>query len=651
MPRHLLLLLKLLGVGLITGQLFRLFLLLANGDQWQSASTGDVLLAFFDRGLLFDLYVNAWVLLLPALLLGIRHASGSFARWPVRAARWIWSVLFIATLFLACADVPFYEYVNMRLTDLALSTAQTVQQSLRELVSTPPYLIAVFAFAILSFAIVRITGRFFHALIGPDQPMKPWVRWSWFALSLFALIPGLRGTLDPNDQPLAPEDAYFSETPFLNQLSTNATYSFFASLSVEHVELMPGEEAVANVRRYLGITDQHYTSPIARDVVFDTVPDPRNVVLILVESLSANRLQRFGHPKNLMPFLESVMDSSLVYDRFFSAGTRTCNGIFSSLYGLPAIGPQHPMAHPSMTSQPFYGLPNILREAGYHTSFLYPGDPLFDNMTGFLSTNGFDTFISRDDFADSIPRNSWGVTDHALYTKVIEHLDALGDKDRAPFFASVMTISSHKGYNVPDDVRMVHPLSEEDDENIYQYADRAMELFFAEAATHPWFANTVFVIVGDHGQRFDPVYEVPIPYHHVPLIIHGPGVVAARMEHGFGTQVDLPETILGLLNIPHVNNTLGMDLQRSTHPLAYFCSDDRLCAINDRSYWIRTGEVEHLYDHVARSTQDVSAQRPAELDSLRTYTMSMVQAAQVLVDGKLVGKPTRVKVALPATNP
>ncbi|MBL0129273.1 MAG: sulfatase-like hydrolase/transferase [Flavobacteriales bacterium] len=641
MPRYPLLLLKLLGVGLITGQLFRLFLFLAHHDQWQDAQLADILHAFLDRGLLFDLYVNAWALLLPALLLGIRYASGSSAVWPVRTARWIWSALFIVILFFGCADVPFYAYVNMRLTDLALSTAQTWQQSLRELVSTPPYLIAVIVFAILSFAVVRITGRFFKTLVGEERPMKPWLRWSWFALSLFALIPGLRGTLDPSDQPLAPEDAYFSNTPFLNQLSTNATYSFVASLTIEHVDYLPSEVAIANVRGYLGITDQRYTSPVARDVVFDTIPDRRNVVLILVESLSANRLHRFGHPKNLMPFLESLMDSSLVYDRFFSAGTRTCNGIFSSLYGLPAIGAQHPMAHPSMTSQPFYGLPSILREGGYHTSFLYPGDPLFDNMTGFLSTNGFDTFISRNDFADSIPRNSWGVTDHALYTKVIEHLDALHAKDRAPFFASIMTISSHKGYNVPDDVRMAEPLSEEGDENIYQYADRAMELFFAQAATHPWFANTVFVILGDHGQRFDPVYEVPIPYHHVPMIIHAPGVVAARMEHGFGTQVDVPETILGLLNIPHVNNTLGLDLRRSQHPLAYFCSDDRICAIDDRSYWIRTGEVERLYDHPSRRTTDVSQQRPLELDSLRTYAMSMVQVAQWLVDEKLVGKPIR----------
>lgn len=643
MPRHLLLLLKLLLIGLLTGQLFRLYLFAAHDDQWNGASTAHILRAFFDRGLLFDLYVNAWLLVLPALLLGVRHVLGSNARWPVVAARWTYTVPFVLALFCACADVPFYAYTNMRLTDMALSTAQTVQQSLRELVSTPPYLIALLAFIALSWFAARIIRWVFRSLDVPDVPMLPRRRWLFFTAMLLALISGARGTLDPADAPLTAEDAYFSETPFLNQLSTNAVYSFLESFGQDKVDYMPAEAAIANARRYLGIKEQRYASPIARDVSYDAPAEPRNVLMILVESLSANRLHRFGHPKNLMPFLESLMDSSLVLDRFYSAGTRTCNGIFSSLYGLPAIGSQHPLSHPSMIVQDFHGLPGTLRAAGYSTNFLYPGDPQFDNMNGFLPNNGFDSFIAQDDFDASIPRNSWGVTDHALYTKTLEHIRELQRKSTAPFFATVMTISSHKGYNVPDDIAGFTPTSAESDENIYEYADRAMAEFFTAARKEPWFANTVFVILGDHGQRFDPVYEVPLAYHHVPLIIHAPGLVAPRTEHGFGTQVDVPETVLGVLRIPHANNTLGMDLTRKTNPCAYYCSDHRIAALNDHSYWIRTGDTERLYDHPSRSAVNIASDRPAELDSLRTYAQSMVQAAAWLVEKKLVGDPVRNK--------
>ena len=629
------LLLKLLLLGLVTGQLFRLLLLLAHAEQWTRAPASEVVLACFDRGLLFDLYVNAWMLLLPSIMLGARHALGSKRHFPIVAARWVYTVPFVFLLLCSCADLPFYAYTNMRLNDMALSTAGTLEQTVKELVSTPPYLLALLAFGLASWVAVRSIRRLFRTMEQPERTVAPLVRIAWLLVTLLVLVIGIRGTIDFDDAPLTAEDAYFSDTPFLNQLGTNAPFSLLSSFTEEHVALMGPSLAMEHARSYLDLKDQRYTSPIARDVTFSAAPRDRNVVLILVESLSAERLHRFGHPKVLMPFLEQLMDSSLVFDRFFSAGTRTCNGIFSTLYGLPALGEQHPLAHPSMTSQPFYGLPHILREAGYGTFFFYPGDPRFDNMNGFLPSNGFDRFVTQNDFPPEVPRNSWGVTDRALYTRVLSDLDTLP----APFFATIMTISSHKGYNVPDDIPGFAPTSDASDENIYEYADRALADFFAAARKEPWYDSTLFVVLGDHGQRFDPVYEVPLAYHHVPLIVHAPGLVEPRTEHGFGSQPDVPSTVLALLRLPHTNNMLGRDLLSAPAPLTYFGSDARLCAIDERYYWIRSGEVERLYEHGARSTTDLTAAQPSRARDLRTHAMGMVQTAQWLVDHKLVGKP------------
>ena len=38
------------------------------------------------------------------------------------------------------------------------------------------------------------------------------------------------------------------------------------------------------------------------------------------------------------------------------------------------------MAHPAVSAMDFHGLPQVLQEAGYHTSFHYPGDPRFDKI-------------------------------------------------------------------------------------------------------------------------------------------------------------------------------------------------------------------------------------------------------------------------------
>ena len=627
--------------GLVLLAVFRLVLLLLNTGQWQTATTSDVLRAFFDRGLVFDLYVLSWLLALPALMLGIAYASNSARRWPVAIARWTITVGFLFVLLLGCADIPFYDYLNMRLTRVVLITMATPAQALKELVSTPPYLLALGAFAALAWWFARGIARTWAKVnTTSDDPL--WRRLLFVLVPLTALFFGIRGTVDLEEEPLSMKDAYFSETPFLNQLGVNAVFSFANSFAEERIDLIPIDDALAQVRRSLRIPEARYTSPIAREVLFDTAADRRNVVLILVESLSAQRMHRYGHAKDLMPFLERLCDSALVFDRFYSAGTRTCNGIFSSLYGLPAVFEQHPLSHPALSALDFHGLPQVLKEQGYRTAFFYPGDPRFDNMNGFLPHNGFDELIGQDDFPDTTYRNSWGVTDHSLFEMALRYIDDRHHGKGPPFLAVIMTISSHVGYNVPDDIAGFAPRSDQDDEMIYEYADAALQEFFDQARKKPWFANTVFVITGDHGQRFDPVYEVPLSYHHVPCIVYAPDLVAAQPHQGFGLQIDIPETVLGLLRIPHVNNTLGIDLLRSQRSSAYFCSDARIAAINDRFYWIRDGEVEHLYEYGTRSTKDVSAQHALSTDSLRTEAVSMTQTMQWLLENKLVGKPVEL---------
>jgi len=636
MPRHLLLLFKLLVVGLVAGTLFRITLLMLHRDQWNDASQGDVLMALFDRGLLFDLYACSWALELPALLLGVAHALGGKQPWAWRLARWVFTVPFLLLLFLASADIPYFDYTNMRITDAALITLHDPAQAFLELVTTPAYLGTLLLFAVLAWVVARGVGRLFRSHQAASMSPAP-IRWALLPLPLALLFLGMRGSVDFDEHPLIAQDAFFSDTPFLNQLGTNAAFSFIESLGQDHVQLLPAEEAIANVRRSLGVGGQRFASPIAREVRFDEPPLRRNVVLILVESLSAQRLHRYGHPKWLMPSLEQLMDSSAVMDRFYSSGMHTANGIFSSLYGLPPIGAQHPLMHPSMTAQRFHGLPGTLRDNGYRTCFISPGDPRFDNMKGFLPANGFEELIARDDFPETDARNSWGVTDHALYRMALRRADRYAREGGEPFLLSLLTVSSHKWSKAPSDIPGFAPTSADDDEAIYEYADRALAEFLAEARTRPWFDSTLFVILGDHGQAFDPLYEVPLAYHHVPLLIHAPGWVEPRTLDGFGTQADLPATILGALRINHVDNTLGKDLMRGGHGMAYFCSDHRICAINDAGYLIRDRDVLRLYDHRARSTSDMAAARTALRDSLGRYAESMVQAAQALVELKLAG--------------
>ena len=60
---------------------------------------------------------------------------------------------------------------------------------------------------------------------------------------------------------------------------------------------------------------------------------------------------------------------------------------------------------------------------------------------------------------------------------------------------------------------------------MYQYTDWAIAEFFKNASKEEWFKNTVFVLIADHGQNFDPTYDLPLSYFHVPMIFYSPVLI------------------------------------------------------------------------------------------------------------------------------
>ena len=86
---------------------------------------------------------------------------------------------------------------------------------------------------------------------------------------------------------------------------------------------MSEQEALKQVQNYLqrkGVAD---ISPIARKVEREGVPNRKNVVLIFMESMSANLMGSFGSDKKLTPYLDSLYRQSLSFERFYSSGIHT----------------------------------------------------------------------------------------------------------------------------------------------------------------------------------------------------------------------------------------------------------------------------------------------------------------------------------------
>ncbi len=83
-----------------------------------------------------------------------------------------------------------------------------------------------------------------------------------------------------------------------------------------------------------------------------------------------------------------------------------------------------------------------------------------------------------------------------------------------------------------------------------RYADWALGQFFDKARKAPYFKDTLFVVVGDHGfGSTEQLTEMDLFRFNVPLLLIGPGIQDkfGAVSHTVGTQVDIVPTIMGRL--------------------------------------------------------------------------------------------------------
>lgn len=197
-----------------------------------------------------------------------------------------------------------------------------------------------------------------------------------------------------------------------------------------------------------------------------------------------------------------------------------------------------------------YTLGSVFRERGYDTKWIYGGFGYFDNMNAFFEGNGFRTVDRKSFSEDEISfANIWGVCDEDLFRKVVREADASYAAGR-PFMDVVLTTSNHRPYTFPEG-RISLPFREAGRKGGVMYADYAVGRFMAEARTRPWFNDTVFVFVADHGAGSAGREELNFGNHHIPLIIHAPGWITPRRVDTPISQIDAAPTLLALLNLPH----------------------------------------------------------------------------------------------------
>ncbi len=595
----------------------------------------------FVRGLWFDNVIACYILILPLVVMWVAALCGYVRQWIFRFCAVFMSVLYTISFAIAAANIPYFGYffkvINSSIYNWFGYGATTAGMVVGESSYYFPIALGlgtIILFWWMALCLARIFHRF-AAEVNHTQYWKETVLIGLVgALGIGLCLFGIRGRTGYN--PIKVSQAYYCQDPFLNQLGVNPVFNLLTSTLDDQrkenrrLSLMDDKGAIQRIQTLLNREGIEGISPIARMVKADSLPTRRNVVLVLMESMSARLMQSFGQSKQLTPFLDSLYRESMGFSRCYSAGIHTNHGMYATLYSFPSIMKRNAMKGSVI---PVYsGLPTVLKENGYHNLFFMTHESQYDNMNAFFRTNGFDEIYAQENYPADKVANSFGVQDDFLYSYALPILNERAQSDQ-PFFSVLLSISNHPPYVIPP---YFHPQSEKPEDQIVEYADWSISQFMKEAKKQPWYDNTLFVFLGDHGKLVGtPDCEMPQSYNHVPFFIHGKGITP-EVRGDFCGQVDIAPTLLGVLNISYTQNNFGIDILKEQRSCIFFTADDMIGARNNEYLYIYSPEQKTEFRY--RFTEEGKLQPTSNPDStqqLKDYVFSMLQGAEYLVGEQL----------------
>ena len=559
--------------------LLRLALLMYNHELLGDTSARDLFEAFAN-GLRFDLRVVVFVLAPLILAIGSRRLMAA-RTWQLA---WL-SFAASLTLFLGVLEMDFYREFHQRLNALVFQylgeDPGTVLSMLWHGFPVGRYLSAWALASWLLFKALQALHRFAPP-VDPSLAAAGGERWYWrisvFILCLLLAVLAARGTLRQGP-PLRWGDASTTESVFANQLGLNGTLTLIDAGKARwsdhrnnqwHATLATAD-AQALVRQMLLTPHDQLIDSGEAAIRRISTPAPqlqlpvRNVVVILMESFAGHYVGALGGKGNITPNFDRLTQEGLLFSRYFSNGTHTHQGMFATMACFPNLpGFEYLMQSPE-GAHDFSGLPQLLGDRGYDDLYVYNGDFAWDNQKGFFGNQGMSHFIGRNDYVDPVFSDpTWGVSDQDMFDRADQELRKL-DRQR-PFYALLQTLSNHTPYALPEPLP-VAPVSGfgSNDEHLtaMRYSDWALGQFFEKARSAPYFKDTLFVILGDHGFGSpEQLSDIDLYRFHVPLLLIAPGIQAQFGPRNdiAGTQLDIVPTIMGRLGGPVQQQCWGRDL-------------------------------------------------------------------------------------------
>ena len=276
----------------------------------------------------------------------------------------------------------------------------------------------------------------------------------------------------------------------------------------------------------------------------DKIFQKKNVILLIMESLSREFVGSYNNGNGYTPFLDSLMQHSLVFENAFASGMKSIEGLPAITASIPMLM-ENPLITSSYAQNNFESLASLLAKEDYKTSFYHGGFRGTMGFDSFCRKAGFQKYVGLEEYDNlSDYDGSWGIYDEEFFRFYANYLQ----KEKEPFFSTFFSVTLHPPFVIPD--RYKNKFTQEKDAHkVVAYSDYAMQTFFEKVKNEDWFKNTIFIITADHtcGSRFEEKYKNKIGKYAIPLLIFSGDSSLQGKEEAIVQQIDIMPTALELL--------------------------------------------------------------------------------------------------------
>ena len=269
----------------------------------------------------------------------------------------------------------------------------------------------------------------------------------------------------------------------------------------------------------------------------------KNVVILILESFGRENIQR-----GQTPFLDSLITKSYYFENGFANGKLSIDAVPSIISSVPSLMNKSFISS-SYALNSVYGLPKVLKDNGYSTSFFHGAFNGSQNFDQYSNVAGFERYYGKNEYVGPVSFDGkWGVFDEDFLQFFTHKLSDF----KQPFFSTLFTISSHPPFTIPEKYKGKFPKGTTEIHESIAYSDFALEKFFKSAEKKAWYKNTIFVITADHtsSSGAEEVYKNNVGKFRIPIMFYVPNdpTMVGKSSKNF-QQIDILPSLMDYLQL------------------------------------------------------------------------------------------------------